>query len=689
MHDRRDDVQGLRAVAVVLVVAYHLWPQQVPGGYVGVDAFFVISGFLITRNLLAAPPSGRGDVVAFWGRRIRRLLPAAFLVLGVTLFGSRFLAPDTDWIRTAHEAIASAFYVENWLLVRQAADYLSPDVSPTPVQHYWSLAVEEQFYLVWPLLLLGVVLLAGRRVAVRTTARVGIALVLVASLAYCVHRTAADPAGSYFLTTTRIWELAAGGLLATWIPPVRLPVGRAVGAWAGMALILAAALAFDTSTPWPGSAALLPVAGAALFIWSASGARLSPGLVLGTRPVQWLGDASYSVYLWHWPLLVLAPLALDRELTLTDELVILGLTLVLSWLTYEHVENRWRLPHPATPTRRPFQMAAVGAVCVMTIAAAQIVGVHLTERTIAARTGDVQTLRCYGAAALAAGTRACPSSEVGDLTPPPTAAMKDKPDAFSDGCMIRRPYTRARTCTVGHGPTRVALVGNSHAAQLLPALQDIAATQDLTITTYLITACSTVDAPLEFPRDSDAEGCEKWRDYTLRHTMGDAYDLVITSQYSTFPVQGYTAETTYQPWVAGMRSFLTSWSDAGTNVLVLRDTPFPRATIPAVPECVTENPVDPAACEGKRSEWLKPDPLVEAARGLPGIRTADLSEYLCTKTMCPGVIGGVVAYFDGSHLTSTFVRTLTPYLEPVVVDALATSRGTVPVAAELEGAGAH
>src|SRR5664279_1171320 len=163
MHDRRDDVQGLRAVAVALVVAYHLWPEYVPGGYVGVDVFFVISGFLITRNLLTAPPRHRSDVVAFWGRRIRRLLPAAFLVLGSTLFASRYLAPETDWIRTAHEAIASAFYVENWMLVQQATDYLASVDSPTPVQHYWSLAVEEQFYLVWPLLLVAVTVLAGRR----------------------------------------------------------------------------------------------------------------------------------------------------------------------------------------------------------------------------------------------------------------------------------------------------------------------------------------------------------------------------------------------------------------------------------------------------------------------------------------------------------------------------------------------
>ena len=402
------------------------------------------------------------------------MLPAAFLVLGVTLFASRYLAPETDWIRTAHEAIASAFYVENWLLVQQATDYLAPVDSPTPVQHYWSLAVEEQFYLVWPLLLVVATVLAGRRVAVRSMARVIIAVVLVLSLAYSLHQTAADPTSAYFMTTTRIWQLAAGGLLATWIPPVTMPLTRTVGAWGGLAMIGVAALVFDTGTPWPGTGALLPIGGAVLFIWSACGERYSPGFVLGSRSAQWLGDASYSVYLWHWPLLVLAPLALDRELLAVDKIVIVGLTLGLAWFTVEYVENRWRVPHPATPASRSFQMAGVGALGVIIIAAAQIVGVRLTEQSIAATTGDVEVLRCYGAAAMAQGPATCPESESLEITPPPTSAMDDRPSSFSDGCMIRRPYPKPLTCTVGTGSTQVALVGNSHAAQFLPALEEIA-----------------------------------------------------------------------------------------------------------------------------------------------------------------------------------------------------------------------
>ena len=682
MHDRRDDVQGLRAVAVALVVAYHLWPEYVPGGYVGVDVFFVISGFLITRNLLTAPPRHRSDVVAFWGRRIRRLLPAAFLVLGSTLFASRYLAPETDWIRTAHEAIASALYVENWMLVQQATDYLAPVDSPTPVQHYWSLAVEEQFYLVWPLLLVAVTVLAGRRIAVRSMARVVIALVLIASLAYSVYQTAADPSAAYFMTTTRIWELAAGALLATWIPSVRMPLVRTAGAWGGLAMIGLAALTFTTATPWPGSNAVLPIAGAVLFIWSACGERFSPGVLLGTRRVQWLGDASYSVYLWHWPLLVLAPLALNRDLLLVDKIGIVALTWGLSWFTLEYVENRWRIPHPATPSNRPFQMAAVGAVSVMAIAGAQIVGVQLTERNIEASTGDLAAQSCFGAAALT-NTRTCPVVPDADVIPAPVSAAADRATPFSDGCMARPPYANPRSCTFGTGSTQVALVGNSHAAHWLPALKDLAASHDLTITTFLVTACTTIDDPLDYAKPERVEGCERWRDATLTATAGDAFDLVLTSQRSVHPVQGYTLADTYQPWVDGMRRFLDSWSSTDTPVLIIRDTPLPANTMKSVPACVVQNLKDQTVCAGSRDEWITPDPLVDAAEGVPGIAVVDMNDHFCSKTTCQGVNGGVLTYFDGSHLTAAYARTLAPFLGPVIDEAIDRARLTVPVGSRL------
>ncbi|HET9852406.1 MAG TPA: acyltransferase, partial [Candidatus Limnocylindrales bacterium] len=283
----RQDIQGLRAVAVLMVFAYHLWPDTVRGGFVGVDVFFVISGFLITAHLLEHPPARGRDLLEFWGRRIRRLLPAAFVVLAAIAVASRVLAPETRWGQNAGEIIASALYVENWVLALSSVDYLAAAAAPTPVQHYWSLSVEEQFYLVWPILVLAVAWVASRSgVRLVLAARLAMLAVVAGSLLVSVTATAAEPASAYFITPTRVWELAAGGLIATlpglgthripgWVPTV--------AAWVGVLMLLSAGGVISGSTPFPGSAALLPVAGAALVILATARSWASPTGILRWR----------------------------------------------------------------------------------------------------------------------------------------------------------------------------------------------------------------------------------------------------------------------------------------------------------------------------------------------------------------------------------------------------------------------
>ncbi len=215
----RTDIQGLRAAAVLLVVVYHLHAAALPGGFVGVDVFFVISGFLITSHLVSRPPASAGALAAFWGRRVRRLLPASLVVLAATLVAVRLFSPETAWQATASDARAAALYVVNWALAGQAVDYLAADNAPTAVQHFWSLSVEEQFYFGWPLLVAGVALLARRRgTSTRTALAVAFGVVTAASFAWSVHLTQTNPAAAYFVTPTRVWELGAGGLLAVLVP---------------------------------------------------------------------------------------------------------------------------------------------------------------------------------------------------------------------------------------------------------------------------------------------------------------------------------------------------------------------------------------------------------------------------------------------------------------------------------------
>ncbi|HJQ05005.1 MAG TPA: acyltransferase, partial [Nocardioides sp.] len=412
----RTDIQGLRAIAVAMVVVYHLVPSALPGGYVGVDVFFVISGFLITCHLLSRVPRGASDVVAFWGRRIRRLLPASLTVIVVTLIAVHALLPSTQWDENAHDARAAALYFVNWELASRSVSYLAQGQAPSAFQHFWSLSVEEQFYFVWPILVAVLVLVA---VAVRLPRRlvltVGLTAVVAVSFAYSVAHTASDPQASYFISTTRAWELGAGGLLALLVEPARAQrppftrPARAVITWAGLAMVVAAGALYSDATAFPGRAAVLPVAGAALLILGAAGVedRRTPGPFLALRPVQWLGDISYSVYLWHWPLRVLVPFvvggsAASPGLGAGEVLGVVVATLVLATLTERYVEQPFRNPALATRLRGTLVVAAGAMAVVVALATLQLVSIGRTEaharRDVAAALSAGGP--CLGAAAL-------------------------------------------------------------------------------------------------------------------------------------------------------------------------------------------------------------------------------------------------------------------------------------------------
>ena len=342
----RPEIQALRALAVLLVVVHHLWPAAVPGGYVGVDVFFAISGFVITLLLLEELDATRRiSIAAFWARRARRILPAALTTLVFCVVATILLVPVTAWSQSFAEARASAAYVENWHLSATAAGYFTASDEPTHVRHFWSLSVEEQFYLAWPIVLM---LLAGaargRSAVVRRRLLAGGLLALAAaSLTYSVAVTAADPVGAYYLTPARAWEFAAGGLLALLPATLAGPARLAALSWAGLAAIVASAFLYTPATPFPGVAALLPVLGACAVMGAGDPARRwAPAPVLRARPAQYLGGISYAVYLWHWPLLVLAPFVIDRAVDDRAAVVILILTLLVASASKVLIEDPMR-----------------------------------------------------------------------------------------------------------------------------------------------------------------------------------------------------------------------------------------------------------------------------------------------------------------------------------------------------------
>lgn len=678
----RTDIQWLRAVAVGLVLLFHLWPLRVSGGYIGVDVFFVISGFLITTHLFERPPRSGSGLLEFWNRRIRRLLPVSFLVLGLTLIASVFILPMTQWGTTVKSIGASAVYLQNWNLADSAVNYLAADEVPTAAQHFWSLSVEEQFYIVWPLVFFIVALLTRRAPALfRKVGALAVALVLFASLAYSIYFTSVDAAAAYFVTTTRMWELAFGGLLAAVYPTLaRLaipPVVRALLAWTGLAAIIYAALTYTSLIPFPGYHALLPVAGTALVIavGPTNTSAFSPERIGARRPVQYLGDISYSVYLWHWPIIVFVPYLTGHELTWPEKLLILVITIALSGLSKKYVEDRFRGKKPlGAPLRRGFIFTAIGML-VFVVATASIWWYVEKQTRDAENELQEQVLSanpCLGAGALMNPGCGDPHGE--KLLMDPVAAKADKSPAYADGCWSLGDLSERPRCDYGSTEAdarRVALIGNSHAGHWLPALTTVANENNLKITTFLASECYTILEPIEFDNQSRTANCLGLNRAAIDEIKQESYDMVVISNRMWRTLQGVPAARQDAELRAGFTKVLKEFSDAGIPVLVLHDTPYAE-DVGYVPDCIAENTGDLAACDGTLAAREVKDQLYDAAVALndPLVATADLTDTICRGETCYSTVGGLIVYFDIGHLTATFCETLAPYIEEPVLGTL-------------------
>ncbi len=626
----RPEIQALRGIAVLLVVVFHLWPAALPGGFVGVDVFFVISGFLITGQLVRElDRTGRVSLAGFWARRARRILPAALVVLVACTLLTKAVVPETQWDQFFGEIVASAAYVENWHLAEAAVDYQAADDAPSPVRHFWSLSVEEQFYVVWPLLV-ALALLAGRRFVPWT-----LGAVTAASFLWSLHQTAADPAAAYFVTPTRAWEFGVGGLLALWPLTRRATPALAV---AGLAAIAAAAALFGEGTAFPGVAALLPVLGAAAVIAARS---------LRLRPLERLGDISYSVYLWHWPLVVLWPDA--------DRVLLLAATLLLGWLTKVAVEDPFR----RLRLRPLTTLAPAAAATVAVVVLASTGGAALDERVerdeVAMERVLAKRPSCFGAAAVAQGC-----AGPGTVVPSPVLA-KEAPNA---PCGMQRREGVLSPCVFGTPRERatrhVALIGDSHASHWRAALRPVAKRNGWRGVSLARSHCPLAAGDPKL-REPDRSGCLRWREevpaYLERHPE---IDLVIVAQW-----HGATA-------TAG--EFAAAWEGLPASVkqvVVIRDTPQMLDGDRTL-ACVERHAEDAATrCARPRGEALPPDPAARAAARSPRAVAVDLSRYFCDAAACAPVIGGALVYKDSNHITAVYGATLAPYLGRALARATA------------------
>jgi peptidoglycan/LPS O-acetylase OafA/YrhL len=665
----RGDIQALRAFAVMAVVLYHLWPMYVPGGYIGVDAFFVISGFLITSHLLReVDRTQKVDLPQFWARRVRRLLPASLLVAVVSAVAVVLWVPRELWQTFLQDTIAAIVYVLNWALAAQAVDYLAAENAASPVQHYWSLSVEEQFYLIWPLLIVGALWLAARtRRSSRSAIFMVLAVITVASLVYGIVLTATDPSAAYFVTPTRAWQFGAGALLAFVGTTLANRGGlSAFLSWAGVAALVVSTFAYGSGTPFPGVAALLPVVGVLLVVVAGeSNHPLAPTRLYNLTPVRWLGDNSYSIYLWHWPPIVILPFVLGGNLDYRHKLAILVATLVLAWLTKLYVEDPVRRT-PILAGRRPRVTYAVLVGTTVAALAVPVVGVSIInaqERESQQLAEQAIGTDCFGAAAIQPDGSLCSPDSVTEIVPEPAVAEDDLPPVYTDECRVQPEGEGVRECVLGdpEGERAIAMVGDSHLAQWATPVSEIAKANGWRITLFFKGACPFTAAVENLDSSFDETTCIAWNDEVRDRVLNGGFDGVLTSARAGYTFVDDAGEPDRGTAVGGFRDRWAELTAAGLPVAVLADTPrMPNEAR----ECVTTSS-DTAACGVGRSEALSlPEYFHAAARDAPDVTLVDLGNRFCTEERCPAVVGSVFVYRDGSsHVTDTFARTLQPWLE--------------------------
>ena len=533
----RYDIEALRTLAITLVVGYHLWPQSISGGFVGVDVFFVISGFLITAHILREIELGRFSVVTFWSRRVRRLIPASFLVLIATAIGVIFLVPISKWDQWLSEIQASVLYVENWKLASDSVDYLALSNSASPTQHFWSLSVEEQFYLVWPVLV-ALIYLVTVKVAAQIRRRalfVVFALVTSSSLVYSIYLTNIDPAVAYFSTPVRAWEYGAGALMA-FAPTIRHRLLTPALAILGFIAIALSGYFYSSALPFPGSWALIPVLGTLAIIWSAANSGWV-GKLFALTPLQWLGDKSYSIYLWHWPLIILGPYVLGSALDNWNRIGIVLITLVLAWFTAQFVEKKF-MSSGLKPNLRPRTIfVSLGLVTALIVGSLSYAIAEADKKIAAAIIDSEEQVNkleaCFGAAARAPGAKPCSNPEIKGIFPELDAASHDDGAHLKLCGSMKREDSIPKVCKLGvqSSKTKIALIGDSHAGHYAGAFVDIAKKNKWELDLFWKGGCPFSDTQ----RVHDAilrTACEGWVTNSKQLITTSGYDLVVTAQAS-------------------------------------------------------------------------------------------------------------------------------------------------------------
>lgn len=609
-------IQGLRALAALLVTLFHA--KWISGGFIGVDIFYVISGFLITGLLLREiERTGSINFKEFYARRFKRLLPTSFFVLTITAILSWILIPGTMRTSLGRDIIAASLYVSNYLFAWWQADYQNLDATPSPVIHYWSLAVEEQFYLIWPLLILLFFTLAikFKKKIVLTYL---VATVTMLSFIFSIYQTETSPIWAFYSLPTRAWELGLGALLVL-VPPINTK--KFIGL-IGFILILISSFIFNETTAFPGWNAALPVLGTVLLIGSIHSWPPFLNDVANSRLFQWLGEISYPLYLWHWPLLVLPSTYFARPVYVYERLIAILLTVLLADLTHRFIEEPFR------------QKQAISAAIFKKAGVVTLVSVLLGTMIIFTSSDKIDVSGINGAVSL--------------------SQIKARPLVYEDGCHANYAQTKSNKCEYGDLTSSKVMVlyGDSHAAQWFPALVEIANRSGYKLISLTKSACPSVDTVRLDQGGFKMSRCKAWRSNSITRIQQIKPDVLIMSSFQYFSQPPSVKDRT-KWWNDGQRKLLTEVKNSSPKLIYITDTPHPLRDIPA---CLANYSISKCNTSSK-SENLS----------ISGFQVIDPNSWLCART-CPAVKDGVVTYRDASHISVDIAIALIPRLTQALRD---------------------
>lgn len=642
----RPEIEGVRTVATLLVAIYHIWLGRVSGG---IDVFFVLSGFLITTSLLSrVERTGSVGFMSFIVGLAKRLFPQALFVSIVTGIAAIFIIPKVQWEALVSHMLASTFYFENWRLALDSVDYLARDNATSPFQHFWSLSVQGQFYIVWPLVIVIAFTLA--RVIFKTPIRKTLLTILfmlfVTSLSYSIYKTNTNQPWAYFDTFARVWEFSIGGMFALLLPYLKFnKYVSTVTGWLGILIICLTGIVLPVSTVFPGYLALVPISGALLVLVSSENSTvLGIDKFLSKKLFVFLGGLTYGFYLWHWPLLIFYQTAFETsEVPLLHGAYILLATLVLSYISTHLVETPIRT---LDMRKNKFKLygslsALLALMMAVTVSFAQYVNAQKEQAILPVSAEEYPGARVFY-------EEVEPKEDV-ELIPSLLVLKEDTPTFYSMPECLAKDLVEVRVCHFGvteNPDYTIAVVGGSHSGHWMPALEILAEEMNFQIDLYSHDGCRFTD---EDPDGHLTANCVEWNANLIEVLKENPPDLVFAP--STLNKRDYVPQGFVNQWKA---------LDGYTHIFGIRDNPRMNEK---TPECL-ERVDDISECSVPRDEALSAVNPWDNTPGIPdNVYFADLSDYFCTEDTCSAVIGNIIVYRDDNHITTEYMKTLAPVLK--------------------------